>query len=215
MSTEVAPLPAEVASASGRLLLRQWRVDEAEQLAAAITVSAEHLRPWMAWVADEPLSIERRRERIGGWAEAQRAGTDTALAIWLLDGDRPVAAGGCGLHRRAAGRPDILEIGYWIHVEHTRRGIATEVARTLTTAGFAVATTTEIVIHHDPANTASAAVAAAAGYLRADDEPCIVGDDEPSATWRLGRDDWERQVAEAAATDETVAPSTASNSSSV
>ena len=44
--------------------------------------------------------------------------------------------GSCGLHRRSG--PEVLEIGYWVHVDHLGRGYASEIAATLTTAAFAV-----------------------------------------------------------------------------
>src|SRR3954453_3756916 len=36
------------------LLLRRWRVSDAEALGRALDENDDHLRPWMAWMADEP-----------------------------------------------------------------------------------------------------------------------------------------------------------------
>jgi len=44
------------------LRLRCWRVNDAERLHRAVSESAEHLRQWMAWMAEEPQSMEQRRE---------------------------------------------------------------------------------------------------------------------------------------------------------
>ncbi|MBV9804404.1 MAG: hypothetical protein JO130_14485, partial [Solirubrobacterales bacterium] len=49
---------------------------DAEALGRAVLESAEHLRPWMAWIAEEPVPLERRRARIVEWAEAWRGGGD-------------------------------------------------------------------------------------------------------------------------------------------
>ena len=48
----------------------------------------------------------------------------TAYGVFVTDGR---LVGALGLHRRVG--PGALEIGYWVHVDHTRRGIATASAR--------------------------------------------------------------------------------------
>src|SRR3954452_11299172 len=96
------------------LEVRPWTEDDAPALSRAIAESLEHLRPWMHWIADEPLSLEERR----AWM-LDPAGNDEHYGLWL--GDRVV--GGCGLHRRLG--PGALEIGYWVHAAFTRRGLAT------------------------------------------------------------------------------------------
>lgn len=188
---EVPMLPPAVDVASRRLVLREWEADDAEALGAAISASIEHLRPWMAWIAEEPVTLDARRARIAQWADERRQGGGAAYGIWRVDGTEPVVAGSTGLHRRAEGRPDILEIGYWVHVDHARQGIATEVTAALTTAAFSVPGTTEVVIHHDPANVASGAVPAKLGYRRRADEPCPVpGGPAASTTWHIDAPTW-------------------------
>src|SRR5262245_33113582 len=123
---EVLP---ESVSAS-RVTIRQWTEDDAEEMDAAITASLEHLRPWMPWIEFEPKSIPERLELIRQWQLERSMGGDCTYAVFL-DGH---AIGGSGLHRRIGDGG--LEIGYWIHVDHVRRGYATEVSRALTTAAF-------------------------------------------------------------------------------
>ena len=55
-----------------------------------------------------------------GPATVWTSGSGYEYGIFLPDG---ALVGGCGLHRRIG--PSALEIGYWVHVAHTRRGIAT------------------------------------------------------------------------------------------
>ncbi len=150
------PLPSSVETK--RLVLRCWTVDDAEALATAITESLEHLRPWMPWAAFEPLPIEERRALITRWDQEWEAGGDVVLGVFL-DGT-PI--GGTGLHRRIG--PDGLEIGYWIHADHTRQGYATEVAAALTDLAFTVDGITRVEIHHDQANVASQGVPRTLGY---------------------------------------------------
>jgi ribosomal-protein-serine acetyltransferase len=170
------------------VLLRRWRVDEAEALGRAVRESEDHLRPWLAFMADEPQTLQKReamlRERELEWSQ----GGDVMLAILVND----EIAGSCGLHRRRG--PKTLELGYWIHPSFTRRGLATIVARLLTDAAFSVPGIDSVEIHHDKANTASAGVPERLGFRfvgESPDEgnaPAAVGID---CTWRIDRSDWQ------------------------
>jgi RimJ/RimL family protein N-acetyltransferase len=135
------------------LVLRPWTEDDAPALSRAIAESLEHLRPWMPWVADEPRTVEERRAWI---REGGRE--DELLGIWL-DGE---VVGGCGLHRRIG--DDGLELGYWVHAAHVRKGIATEAVRQMTAMAFAREGIERVEIHHHPGNAGSGRVAAAAGF---------------------------------------------------
>jgi ribosomal-protein-serine acetyltransferase len=140
------------------LLLRRWLPEDAPALSDAIAESLEHLRPWMAWIADEPLAIEQRRSRLIEFERDRLAGGDAVLGIFL-DGR---VVGGCGLHRRIG--HDGLEIGYWVHPRFTRRGLATTTGSLLTDAAFTLPAITHVEIHHDKANLASAAVPRRLGF---------------------------------------------------
>ena len=92
------------------------------------------------------------------WDREWHGGGDVVLGVFL-DGT-PI--GGTGLHRRIG--PEGLEIGYWIHADHTRRGYAAEVAAALTDAAFTVDGITRVEIHHDQGNVASQGVPRTLGY---------------------------------------------------
>jgi ribosomal-protein-serine acetyltransferase len=174
----------------GGLVLRRWVPSDAEALGRAVAESVEHLRPWMAWIAEEPVPVERRRARIAEWAEAWRAGGDVLLGVFY----EGLIAGGCGLHRRLG--PGGLEIGYWIHPSFLRRGLATRTARLLTDAAFAVPGIDRVEIHHDKANLASAGVPRKLAFKWLGEEP-----DLPEAPaevgiecrWGMDRDAWSGQ----------------------
>jgi RimJ/RimL family protein N-acetyltransferase len=70
--------------------------------------------------------------------------------------------GAAGLHRRIG--PRAIEIGYWVHVDHTGRGIATRVAAALTEAALALPDVDRVEIHCDRANVRSAAIPRRLGY---------------------------------------------------
>jgi ribosomal-protein-serine acetyltransferase len=75
-------LPERIAGADG-LLLRQWRTHDAETLGRAVAESADHLRPWMAWIAEGPMPLERRRARIEEWERDWSSGGDVVLGVFL------------------------------------------------------------------------------------------------------------------------------------
>lgn len=169
------------------LLLRAWRPSEVDGLAAVVHRNLEHLRPWMAWIAEEPLPREARLALIEGWARAREEGGDVVLGIF----QRGEVVGGTGLHRRRD--PHTLEIGYWVDEAHTGRGIATEVARLLTTAALGVPGTTAVEIHHDKANVASSRVPPRLGYALVAEAPAPVtapGQIGIDCTWRVQAGEW-------------------------
>lgn len=173
--------------AAGRWELRRLRARDAPAVDAAVTASLEHLRPWMPWVADEPLPPDRRRALAGGWEAAFDAGEEFVYGAF----DGPVLVGMLGLHRRLG--PAGLEIGYWVHVDHLRLGIATAGAAALTTAAFGLEGIEVVEIHHDRANTVSGRVPARLGFT--DGGEMAADRRAPAATgvhrvWRMARRDW-------------------------
>jgi len=99
--------------------------------------------------------------------------------------------GGSGLHKRLG--PGGLEIGYWVHREFTRRGIASSASRALTDHAFARPDIELVEIHHDAANVASAEVPRSLGFRHVGDEPREIK--APAETgvhriWRITRDEW-------------------------
>jgi RimJ/RimL family protein N-acetyltransferase len=159
------------------LVLRRWTIDDAGTLQRAVTESEEHLRPWMPWMAKEPIALEARRALIDRWQHEWEAGGDAVLGVFV-DGE---VAGSTGLHRRRG--PHALEIGYWIHVDFLRRGMGRTVAATLTEAALALAEIDAVEIHHDKANRVSARIPASLGYRFLGETP-----DTPEAPAEVGVD---------------------------
>jgi len=161
----------------GRIVVRRLHPRDAIALQAAIVTSVDHLRPWMAWAADEPLPLETKRSVIA-------------------DDDHTIL-GGTGLHPRIG--PGGLEIGYWVRADRTRRGVATAAARLLTAAALRLDGIDRVEIHHDRANTASAAVPRRLGFrfiAACPDEIRAPGDDGVEWQWRMDAQTW--AVAQAA-----------------
>lgn len=174
---------------SDRLTIRQWTEDDAEQLSLAIVASLDHLRPWMAWIAKEPCTVEDRRGLIRRWRSEWEQGGDCVVGAFRDD----AVVGSAGLHRRVG--PQALEIGYWIHADHIRRGYATEVAAALTSAAFELPDIERVEIHHDKANIASGGVPRRLGFSLVEETPDSVT--APSeigieCRWVVTRSEWAR-----------------------
>ncbi len=60
--------------------------------------------------------------------------------------------------------PGAVELGYWVHVDFTGRGYATESARALTQAGLALSDVVRVEIHTDESNAISAGIPRRLGY---------------------------------------------------
>lgn len=146
---------------TSRLILRCWRPPDAPLLNDAIQQSLEHLRPWMAWAAEEPEGLQEKIERLRHWRSQFDLGNDYVYGILGLDEDKVL--GSSGLHTRAG--PGAREIGYWIHADYINKGLATEAAAALTRVAFEVDGVARVEIHCDPNNVRSAAVARKLGFV--------------------------------------------------
>jgi ribosomal-protein-serine acetyltransferase len=86
----------------------------------------------------------------------------------------------------------VLEIGYWVHRDHTGRGLATDASAALCAAAFALPGIDRVVIRHDAANAASAAVPRKLGFTEVsrgpvEDEGRAPGESGISVMWQLSR----------------------------
>jgi ribosomal-protein-serine acetyltransferase len=172
---------------STRLTLRRWVSTDAEALSAAVVANLDHLRPWMPWISAEPMTPADRILLIEQWQVEWERGGDVVVGAFL-DG---VVVGSSGLHRRRG--PGVLEIGYWVHRDHVRKGIATEIASALTTAAFTVPGIDRVEIHHDKANVASAGVPRGLGFTYAGETQDAVtspGEADIDCRWTMSRDQW-------------------------
>jgi ribosomal-protein-serine acetyltransferase len=170
-----------------RLLLREWTPKDAPALSEAVQRNIEHLRPWMLWVAQEPVRANERVALINEWQQARPAGGDARFGAFL-DG---AVVGGCGLHRRSGSGG--LEIGYWVDHEHTGLGLATEAAATLTTTGLSLPGVTFVEIHHDKANIASRRIPEHLGYQfirETPDQVVAPGEIGIDCAWRMDVSAW-------------------------
>jgi RimJ/RimL family protein N-acetyltransferase len=169
---------------SGEVTLRRWRESDATALHQVVQESLEHLRPWMAWVADG-YSMTDATNFLAATEDEWARGIGFNYAIFASGR----LAGAASLMARIG--PGGLEIGYWLHPAHVGRGVATMTASLLVTEAFrAGADRVEIVT--DVANFRSAAIPKRLGFTevtrRPPQEPVTPGEDGLDIVWRLTPD---------------------------
>jgi RimJ/RimL family protein N-acetyltransferase len=180
------------ALALGAITLERW-ADDLEQLHEVVSSTIEHLLPWMPWARELDRDARARflRESEEGWAAGGRF-------EYAIRDAQAVLIGGIGLMSRIG--PRGLEIGYWVHAAHTRRGVATLAAAGLTQAGLALAEVNHVEIHHDEANVASGRVPARLGFSRMGtfaQKPTAPGEVGVEVRWRLNESDFPASAAAA------------------
>jgi RimJ/RimL family protein N-acetyltransferase len=147
-------------------LLRQFRVGDAKALAQAVRDSLEHLRPWMPWADEESGDETFQRRRLRGVQHKARTGEEWQYGLFPSDESRVL--GSFGLMTRQG--PTTIEIGYWVHVAETGRGLATRASSALTNAALEIDGVAAVCIRCDERNVRSAAVAQRLGYALAHTE---------------------------------------------
>jgi ribosomal-protein-serine acetyltransferase len=154
------------------VVVRELNEEDAEAVTRATHASLEHLRRWMPWALEEPKDAAFR----AAFIRDARARGDRLFAAFLGDD----VIGCCGLHARIGdgGR----EIGYWVHADHLRQGVATTMARHLVAVAFADPAIAFVEIHHDAGNVASGRVPDKLGFTRTD-----AVDADGHVVWRLSR----------------------------
>jgi RimJ/RimL family protein N-acetyltransferase len=141
------------------LVLRRWSRSDALILLAAVLESFEHLHPWMPWAAHPPVLSDEDGfldSAVRQWA------TGEAFLYGIFDRSEQTLLGSIGLYDRVGSGG--WEIGYWVHTDRIRHGIATTSAAVLTDVALSLPGTQRVEIHCDQANTASVAVPLRLGY---------------------------------------------------
>ncbi|GAA2800732.1 GNAT family N-acetyltransferase [Saccharopolyspora taberi] len=163
--------------------LRRWRRDDLDEMLRVVTEALDHLTPWMPWAEDYD------REKGAAFLEACDAGWESGKEYgYAILSDAGAIIGSAGMMARIG--PGGLEIGYWLHPDHTGRGVATRAAEALVLEAFRIgADRVEIV--HDAANRASGAVPRRLGFTEVDrrppQEPVTAAEDGVDVVWRLLR----------------------------
>lgn len=140
----------------GPVNLRRWQAGDEHAAYLAVIESQAHLRPWMPW------AVAYTRQNAADFVAAcERDWLSGAAYNYAITTEGQVA-GSCGLMARIG--PGGLEVGYWVHQAHIRRGLATAAAAALTDAAFRLPGIDHVDIVHDELNEASAAVPRKLGF---------------------------------------------------
>ncbi len=134
-----------------RLIIRCYEPADASKLLDAITISIDHIRPWMPWAKDEPTDLETKINLLRKFRGQFDLGEDYVFGVF--DKSEKEIIGSTGLHTRLGN--DVREIGYWINVKHINNGFATEVVSALTKVGFEIEKLSRIEIDMIPENVRS------------------------------------------------------------
>jgi ribosomal-protein-serine acetyltransferase len=171
------------------LVIRRLTVHDAAALAKAISDSFDHLVSWMPWATPEATTERFQRRRLRGPSGSWEPDGEYSYGILLPESSAVIGA--AGLHRRIG--PKALELGYWVHVDHTGKGVATTAARALTSACFDMQDITHVEIHCDAANHASAAVPRKLGFHLVGEDariPEAPSEEGRRLMWRMTKDQW-------------------------
>lgn len=141
-------------------VLARIREADADQIAEAVRASLDHLRPWMPWADEAAAAPEAQRQRARDAQEQWVRGSDYIYV--LRPHSKGPVIGNFGLHRRAG--LEVIEIGYWVHVDFVRQGYGVAGAAALTQAAMALPDISRVEIHTDEANTASSSIPRRLGY---------------------------------------------------
>ena len=133
-----------------RLIIRCYKIEDAVSLKSLVDSSINHLRPFMPWAADEPQPLQAKIDLLRNWIGQFYKNEDFMYGAFLKSGE---LIGSTGLHTRRG--KDILEIGYWIGVDHINNGYATEISYALTKVAIQHIGVEKVEIRNDILNHAS------------------------------------------------------------
>ena len=145
-----------------RVIVRPYRLDDAEALFGAVTESREHLRPWMPW-AGEHQGVEETRDFIIHTQARWLLRESFTLGVFALDTGRLLGGSGFTPTHWDIGA---FEIGYWLRAGAEGRGYITESTRLIADYLFDGLGAQRVQILCDARNTRSAAVPQRLGFTR-------------------------------------------------
>ena len=145
---------------AGTVILRRVQTSDAGAVAAAVSTSLDHLRPWMPWATRQAAERAHQLARVAEADQNWESGLGYVFSV--LTAEHGTLVGEIAMHRREDGQS--VELGYWIAAGQARRGYATRAAEAMTSVALALPGVTRVEIHCDAANVASAAVARKLGY---------------------------------------------------
>ncbi len=133
------------------LLIRPLRKEDAATLNTAVHESIDNLLPFMDWAHGE-LNEESQLYRISDSQQNYLKGLEYDFAVFDKSGDFLLSA---SWHPSKTRNKKCFEIGYWTHVKHCNKGLATLVTKILTFTAFEFMECDRVEIGCNKANAAS------------------------------------------------------------
>lgn len=139
----------------GAVLLRPFRMGDAQETFDAVRESLHELKPWMSWASDD-YSLNDAREFIritrGRWQEG------TLFAFAITDAKSGIVLGGCSLsHIHPVYH--LCNLGYWVRSSRRGEGTACRATRIAARYAFEKVGIVRVEIVIAPENKASLRVA--------------------------------------------------------
>jgi RimJ/RimL family protein N-acetyltransferase len=170
-----------------RVVLRCWEPADAAALHRVIGENLEHLRPWISWIAQEPLTMEERLRDV----RAMRAAFD-ADEYWsyaVFDADDGELAGGFVLHRPATGNSG--DLGGWVAAARGRRGLQSDAAAAMARVCLEVMGMDRVQACCDATNERSIALMRKLGFTHEATPRWLEdGERKDEMLWGLLADEW-------------------------
>ncbi len=140
------------------LMLRTLSEDDAEELFGVVDANREHLREWLPWLDDNTTSNDTLKF-IRGMIEQEAANLGITCTIRL----QGRIVGVAGLHPIKWNRR-LAEIGYWLALNASGRGIMTRCCKVLISHSFEVYQLDRVEIHAAVENKRSRAIPERLGF---------------------------------------------------
>ena len=143
------------------LVIRPLREEDAPLLNRAVQESLNNLLPFMDWAHGE-LNEKNQLNRIIYSKERYLSGIEYDFAVFDAAGNFLVSA---SWHPSRTRNKKCLEIGYWTHVNHCKKGLATLVTKILTVVAFEFMGCDRVEIGCNKANNKSRKVIEKCGFI--------------------------------------------------
>jgi RimJ/RimL family protein N-acetyltransferase len=151
-----------------RLLLRPWSADDAVALHPILETNWDHLGPWIPARVATPAPVEILGERLANFASEFARDREWRYAMVIRAGDKLL--GEISLFPRSSSRrvslaeSDRVEIGYWLRVDETGRGLVSEAVQAAIEIARAIVRFDCVEIRCDSRNRASSAIPQRLGF---------------------------------------------------
>jgi len=162
-----------------RLLLRCWKVSDAEKLLPILKSNVDHLKDWIPERVSAPAPLTELKRRLTSFNNDFISQKEFRFAIF--SNEEKELFGEVSLFPRSADErvhlniADRVEIGYWLRSDATGLGYAMEASKAMIELSNSFLKMKRIEIRCDAANVPSAAIPKKLGFILAE----IMPDQDP------------------------------------